>query len=132
MAVLVQEPGGSTAAQWQCYLLRFGSSSCTLRDAIAELVRCLANGIVKWIQIKAHMSCRLIALDNNQANFYSLTSYIVSIALFYASHWHLTFELRKVPFNVLPKRMHKLQRSGSPAISMQCVHSYNQARSGFP
>ena len=36
-------PGGSTAAQWQCYLLMFGSSSSTLRDAVAELVRCLAN-----------------------------------------------------------------------------------------
>ena len=24
--------GGSTAARWQCYLLRFGSSSSTLRD----------------------------------------------------------------------------------------------------
>ena len=56
-------PGGSTAAQWQCYLLRFGSSSGTLRDAVAELVRCLANGIVEWAQIKALMSCRLIALD---------------------------------------------------------------------
>ena len=34
-----------------------------MRDAVAELVRCLANGIVKWTQIKALMSCRLIALD---------------------------------------------------------------------
>ena len=32
-------PGGSMAAQWQCYLLRFGSSSSTLSDAVAELVR---------------------------------------------------------------------------------------------
>ena len=56
-------PGGSTAAQWQCYLLRFGSSSSSLRDAVAELVRCLANGVVEWAQIKALMSCRLIALD---------------------------------------------------------------------
>ena len=56
-------PGGSTAAQWQCNLLRFGSSSSTLRDAAAEPVRCLANGIVEWAQIKALMSGRLIALD---------------------------------------------------------------------
>ncbi|KAL5502871.1 hypothetical protein EMCRGX_G009716 [Ephydatia muelleri] len=30
-------PGGSTGAQFQCYLLRFWSSSSTLRDAVAEL-----------------------------------------------------------------------------------------------
>ena len=56
-------PGGSTDAQWQCYLLRFGSLSSTLRDAVAELVRYLANGIVEWAQIRALMSSRLIALD---------------------------------------------------------------------
>ena len=56
-------PGGSIVAQWQCYLLRFGSSSSTLRDADGKLVRCLANGVVEWAQIKALMSCRLIALD---------------------------------------------------------------------
>ena len=43
--------------------LRFGSSSSTLRDAVAELVRYLANGIVEWAQIRALMSRRLIALD---------------------------------------------------------------------
>ena len=43
--------------------LRFGSSSSTLRDAVAELVRYLANGIVEWAQIRALMSIRLIALD---------------------------------------------------------------------
>ena len=29
-------PGGSTALQWYCYLLRFGLSSACLRDAVAK------------------------------------------------------------------------------------------------
>ena len=48
-------PGGSTGAQFQCYLLRFWSSSSTLRDAVAELVRYLANGIVEWAQISTYV-----------------------------------------------------------------------------
>ena len=46
-------PEGSTAIQWQHLLLRCGSHCAKLRDAIADLVRHLANGIGKWTDIQA-------------------------------------------------------------------------------
>ena len=49
-------PGGPTALQWHCYLLRFGLSSARLRDAVAKLARLLANGIVEWENIHALMA----------------------------------------------------------------------------
>ena len=56
-------PCGSTALQWHGYLLRHGVSSACLRDAVAMLAHCLANGIVDWESIRALMASRLIALD---------------------------------------------------------------------
>ena len=56
-------PGGSTALQLHCYLLRFGLSSARLRDAVAKLARLLANGIVEWENICAPIASCLIALD---------------------------------------------------------------------
>ena len=56
-------PGGSSAVQWQDYLLRHGSHSAQLRDEVAALARHLANNIVEWSHIRALMQSRLIALD---------------------------------------------------------------------
>ena len=56
-------PGGSDASQWQNYLLRYGAHSAKLRDAMAELARKIAHNVVKWVDICALMSSRLIALD---------------------------------------------------------------------
>ena len=40
------------------------STQCIkLRDALAELARCLANSIVEWSDIKALMSSCLVSLD---------------------------------------------------------------------
>ena len=41
----------------------FGSSSSKLTDAVVEMLRCFANGIVKWVKIKTLMPCRVMALD---------------------------------------------------------------------
>ena len=57
-------PGGSTAMQWHSCLLRFGTYSARLRDAVAGLARRLANTVVEWEDIRALMTNRLIALDN--------------------------------------------------------------------
>ena len=56
-------PGGSTALHWHCFLLHYGTSSSRLRDAVAGLACRLSNGIVAWDEIRALMSCRLLALD---------------------------------------------------------------------
>ena len=56
-------PGGTTAIQWQDFLLRFGHSSESLRNSIAELTRRLANNIVEWNDCRAIWACRLIGLD---------------------------------------------------------------------
>lgn len=58
-------PGGTTSSHWQSFLLCYGSHSARLRDAVASLVRLLANNIVDWNLIRALMSCRLIALNKN-------------------------------------------------------------------
>ena len=58
-------PGGTTASQWQSFLLRFGRSSERLRDEVAELTRRLANSLVEWNMIRALLANRLIALNKN-------------------------------------------------------------------
>ena len=56
-------PSGSTAIQWQGFLLHYGAHSGKLRDSMAELARQLSNSIFEWSDIHALMANRLIALD---------------------------------------------------------------------
>lgn len=41
-------PGGCTATRWQNVLLRYGTCSDHLREAVASLIRLVANSIVSW------------------------------------------------------------------------------------
>ena len=56
-------PGGSDAAAWQDWLLRYGAHSERLRDSVAQLARVIANSPVQWEFIRALMANRLVALD---------------------------------------------------------------------
>ena len=56
-------PGGTTAQNWQDFLLWHGSRSEQLRDAMAELARRIANTIIDWHDIQVPMACRPTALD---------------------------------------------------------------------
>ena len=56
-------PSGCDANYWHSVLLRYGSHSGRLRDALASLVRRISNNIVPWGDIHALMANRLIALD---------------------------------------------------------------------
>ena len=56
-------PGGSDSSAWQDWLLWFGGQSERLPDAVAQLARVIANGLVPWEVIRALLSSRLIALD---------------------------------------------------------------------
>ena len=58
-------PSGSDANHWFDALIRFGTSSCTLREAVSLLGNMLCNTVVPWRKIKALFSNRLIALDKN-------------------------------------------------------------------
>ena len=49
--------------QWVDLLLKFGGASEILREAVAALVRRLANGIVPWDDTRALRARKLIALD---------------------------------------------------------------------
>jgi hypothetical protein len=55
--------GGTDAHALQQWLLRFGNSSRTLRQATAELVDWLANDFPPWAAYRALMAGRLVALD---------------------------------------------------------------------
>ena len=58
-------PGGCDSSHWQDILLRFGSNSRRLCDAVAGLARSLVNSVVEWSQIQALMANRIIALDKS-------------------------------------------------------------------
>ena len=58
-------PSGSDANHWFDALIRFGTSSCVLREAVSLLGNMLCNTVVPWRKIKALFSNRLIALDKN-------------------------------------------------------------------
>lgn len=55
--------GGSNAAQWQGFLLRYGAHSGSLCDSMAELARHFSSSVVEWMDIHALMVSYLIALD---------------------------------------------------------------------
>ena len=55
--------GGADSYHWQCFLLHYGAHSSKPREAVADLAMHLANGTVDWIDIRALMANRLIALD---------------------------------------------------------------------
>ena len=55
--------GGCDAGHWRDVQLRFGAHISRLHDAVATLARRLLNGIVPWVNIRALVANRLIALD---------------------------------------------------------------------
>uniref|UniRef100_A0A1X7UQH3 Uncharacterized protein n=1 Tax=Amphimedon queenslandica TaxID=400682 RepID=A0A1X7UQH3_AMPQE len=58
-------PGGTDAGHWHDVLLRYGSHSSRLHDAIASLSCTMANDFVTWKLFKALLANRLIALNKN-------------------------------------------------------------------
>eukprot|EP00957_Ditylum_brightwellii_P203185 15333566-Ditylum_brightwellii.AAC.2 len=55
--------GGVEAVSWQDWLLRFRAASLKLREAVAKLMRWLANTQPAWAAYWALVAGRLIALD---------------------------------------------------------------------
>ena len=56
-------PSGVHALWWEHWLVRMGTRSEKLREAVAALARRLANDIVPWQDIRALIANRLIAFD---------------------------------------------------------------------
>ena len=56
-------PSGVHAVWWEHWLVRCGTRSEKLREAVAALARRLANEVVPWEDVRAMIANRLIALD---------------------------------------------------------------------
>ena len=56
-------PSGTDSAQWSSFLLRYGTASARLREAVAASIHRHANEVVPWADIHALLPRSGIALD---------------------------------------------------------------------
>lgn len=56
-------PSGVCAMLWQSFLLRYGKHRSHMKEAVSALIRCIANTVVEWNDIRTLMANRLIPLD---------------------------------------------------------------------